>query len=62
MGSTACAFRPSCPSDARIRTRGLITDVVPIDGGYQVHVQLTTEVENVDKPTCVAEVIVRYLN
>lgn len=46
--------------DGRIRIHGEVTDVKEITGGYQIHANVTWEVEGGDKPACVAQQVLRY--
>lgn len=60
-GVDRARFPAPVPSGSRIRTSGAITKVEPVAGGYQVSARLTTEVEGGERPVCVADVVVRYL-
>lgn len=53
-------FPAPVPVNGRIRLHGEIADVKEIAGGYQIHVNLTWDVEGNDKPACVAEQVLRY--
>lgn len=46
---------------SRIRGRGEIVSVTPVNGGVQVVVRVTVEVEGSDRPACVADTISRFL-
>jgi acyl dehydratase len=54
-------FPSPVPVGSRVRMAGNIAraDDVP-GGGVQVHVTVTIEVENVQKPACIAEAVYRY--
>ncbi len=45
----------------RIRARGEIVDVTPIEGGFQVKTKFTIEQEAGGKPACIVESLSRYL-
>ena len=45
----------------RVRLRARVRHVAPVQGGQEVTLGLSFEVENGQKPVCVAEVIYRYL-
>jgi acyl dehydratase len=53
-------FPAPVPVDGRIRIHGEVTDVKEIVGGYQVHTDVTWEVEGSNKPACVAHQVLRY--
>jgi acyl dehydratase len=46
---------------SRIRARSVLKEVTEISGGIQAALDVTVEIEGVDKPACVAEPVVRYL-
>ena len=48
--------------NSRIRAHGTITEVEEINGGVQAIVQLTIEIDGVEKPACIVESISRFLN
>jgi acyl dehydratase len=48
------------PVGARIRLRGEVTQATAIQGGTQITVTATFEVEGSEKPACVAEIVLRY--
>jgi len=45
---------------SRIRARTKILEVSPIDGGVHMKSEVTIEIENSDRPACVAETLTRY--
>jgi acyl dehydratase len=53
-------FPAPVPVDGRIRLHGEILETTPVDGGHQIKVGLTFEVEGSAKPACVAQVLLRY--
>lgn len=53
-------FPAPVPAGGRIRIRGTVTEVTEIPGGYQVHADLTWDVEGNDKPACAAKQVLRY--
>jgi acyl dehydratase len=60
-GLNRVRFITAVPSGSRIRGRFVPTEVKEIDGGYQVVWTITIEREGSDKPSCVAEWVLRYL-
>ncbi|MDH3752428.1 MAG: MaoC family dehydratase [Acidimicrobiia bacterium] len=60
-GTNKVRFPSPVPVGANIRARGQIIAVDDVAGGYQVTARITIEVEDSDKPACVAEVVSRYL-
>lgn len=59
-GFNRVRFPSPVPSGARIRVRGTVADVAAIDGGWQVTLALTFEVEGSAKPAVVAELVLRH--
>ena len=53
-------FPEIVPVDARIRMRACIADVAAVDGGAQARVVQTFEREDVAKPVCVAQALIRF--
>ena len=49
------------PSGSRIRGRFVPSEIKEIEGGYQVVWTITIEREGSEKPSCVAEWVLRYL-
>jgi acyl dehydratase len=60
-GCNKVRFPAPVPAGARIRGVGEITDVDAIDGGVQVVVRVTVEIEGGGKPACVADTVSRFL-
>lgn len=60
-GVDRARFPAPLPSGRRIRTSGSISRVTEVAGGLQVAAHLVTEAEDVARPVCVADVVVRYL-
>jgi acyl dehydratase len=54
-------FPSPVPVGSKLRARGEIIEVTPIDGGFQVKTKLTLETEGGAKPACVVESLSRYL-
>jgi acyl dehydratase len=59
-GFNRIRFPQAVPSGARIRVRGTVADVAELDGGWQVTLALTFEVEGAAKPAVVAELVLRH--
>jgi acyl dehydratase len=53
-------FPAPVPVGSRIRAGAELAEVTDVAGGVQSKVVVTFEVENGDKPACVAEVLVRH--
>jgi acyl dehydratase len=53
-------FPAPVPVGSRIRAGAELAEVTEVAGGVQSKLVLTFEVENGDKPACVAEVLVRH--
>ena len=45
---------------ARIRGRGEVISVEEVNGGQQVVVRITVEIENENRPACVVDTISRF--
>jgi acyl dehydratase len=60
-GCNKVRFPAPVPAGSRIRGVGEITSVDAIEGGVQVVVRVTIEVENGGKPACVADTVSRFL-
>lgn len=54
-------FPSPVPVGSRLRVGAQLDDVTDVNGGVQVQMTLTFQVEDAAKPSCVAEVIYRYL-
>ncbi len=48
------------PVGAKVRARATLAALEPVQGGASATFNVSFEVENQSKPTCVAEVIYRY--
>lgn len=59
-GLNRVRFPTAVPAGARVRLHGRVAQVTPIEGGVQVVLEATFEVEDEDKPGCVAELVLRY--
>lgn len=53
-------FPSPVPVGAMLRLGANLLEVTDIEGGAQVKMELTFEVQDAPKPACVAEVIFRY--
>ncbi len=53
-------FPSPVPAGARIRASGEVTSAEPVTGGVQLVVCLTVQADGAPKPSCVAEVVVRF--
>jgi len=60
-GLNRVRFMAAVPSGSRIRGRFVPTEIKEIDGGYQMVWTVTIEREGSEKPSCVAEWVLRYL-
>ncbi len=60
-GAGKVRFPSPVPVGAKLRVGAELSDVSDVNGGVQVQMLLTFEVEGASKPSCVAEVIYRYL-
>ncbi|RDI65268.1 MaoC family dehydratase [Nocardia pseudobrasiliensis] len=61
-GLNKVRFITPVPVGGRIRARVTLDSVSDIPGGVQAQRTVTVELEGADKPACVAESLVRYLN
>ena len=59
-GFNKIRFPNAVPSGGRIRVRGHVESVTAIEGGWQVVLPLTFELEGATKPACVAEIVLRH--
>lgn len=59
-GMNRVRFPAPVPVGSRIRLRGRVASVTDIGGGWQLEVPVTFEIEGVEKPACVAELVLRY--
>ncbi|NDK32579.1 MaoC family dehydratase [Nesterenkonia haasae] len=53
-------FPAPVPANSRVRLLGEISEVREIDGGYQVHISLTWELEGSRKPAAIANQVLRF--
>ncbi|MGH7609736.1 MAG: MaoC family dehydratase [Candidatus Dormibacteria bacterium] len=59
-GLNRVRFPAPVPVGSRIRARAELLEATPFEGGVQIVVKTTVEVEGRSKPACVAETISRY--
>jgi acyl dehydratase len=59
-GINKLRFPSPVPVGSKLRVGASLADVTDIEGGAQVTVDLTFEVEGKDKPSCVAQAVYRY--
>ena len=59
-GLNKLRFPAPVPIGSRVRARATLNNVADVEGGMQVSVGLTFEIEGQDKPACVAEGVYRY--
>jgi acyl dehydratase len=59
-GLNKVRFPAPVPVGARIRAHGVIADVTEVEGGVQVAVDLTVEIDGAAKPACAAQGVYRY--
>jgi len=59
-GINKLRFPSAVKVGSRVRARASLVDVSDVGNGVQGNIQVTFEIENEDKPACVAEVIYRY--
>jgi acyl dehydratase len=52
----------SVPAGSRIRGRFKVDAIEEVDGGRQATVAATVEREGADKPVCVAELLLRFVD
>jgi hypothetical protein len=50
------------PSGSKIRARATLASFETIPGGAQLAVDILVERQGGDKPACVAQLVLRYLN
>jgi acyl dehydratase len=53
-------FPSHVPVDARIRGTAVVGDVTPVSDATQVRLDLTVEVDGIERPAVVAQVLVRH--
>ena len=59
-GLNRVRFPAPVPVGARIRAKALLKEATAFEGGVQIVVETTVEIEGSSKPACVAETITRY--
>ena len=59
-GANKVRFPSPVRVNSRIRGRFLLKEVEDIEGGIQAQWTVTVEIENSDKPACVAETLTRW--
>jgi acyl dehydratase len=59
-GVNRVRFPVPVPSGARLRARGELLDVESKGSARHARISITIEIEDGDRPACVAEVLVRY--
>jgi acyl dehydratase len=60
-GLNRVRFMGGVPAGSKIRGRFVPSEIKEIEGGYQVVWTITIEREGSEKPSCVAEWIIRYI-
>ncbi len=61
-GLNRVRFPSPVPIGSNLRCGAELESVDEVEGGYQVTLKLTFEVEGTSKPACVAEIVFRYYN
>lgn len=59
-GLNKLRFPSPVPVGSRVRARATLTGVEDVEGGVQVAVSITFEIEGGKKPACVADALFRY--
>ncbi|MFC7401868.1 MaoC family dehydratase [Citricoccus sp. GCM10030269] len=59
-GLNRVRFPAPTPAGGRVRASAEVLEVTELDGGWQVVLKVTYEVEGGTKPVCVAEFVLRY--
>jgi acyl dehydratase len=59
-GANKVRFPSPVPVDAEVRMGAELAGVEPVEGGAQVLLDLTFEVRDAPKPSCVAQVVYRF--
>ncbi|HAI75477.1 MAG TPA: dehydratase [Microscillaceae bacterium] len=59
-GLNKVRFITPVPSGGKVRARATLQQLEEVQGGVQLTVVVTFELEGVDKPACVAESLMRY--
>lgn len=53
-------FPAPAPAGSRLRGAGEVTEVAPVQGGQQMVVRVSVELEGQERPACVADTISRF--
>jgi acyl dehydratase len=61
-GLNKVRFPSPVPSGSRIRAHATLAGFEPIPGGAQLTIDMLVERQGSDKPACVAQLVLRYLN
>ena len=61
-GLNRLRFPAPVPIGKKVRGKAVLADVTDVKGGIQVQLNITIEVEDSEKPACVAEGLFRYYN
>jgi len=59
-GTNKVRFTSPVPVGAEIRAGAVLASVEPVAGGVQVAMDVTVEVKDAAKPSCVAQILTRY--
>lgn len=60
-GTNKVRFPAPVPVDSRVRVHADLTEVTDVSGGVQTTMTVTVEVAGGDKPACIVEVLIRFL-
>jgi acyl dehydratase len=60
-GTNRVRFPAPLPSGASVRARARLLSADRVPGGFQVVTQVAVEVEGMEKPCCVADLVTRFL-
>jgi acyl dehydratase len=61
-GANKVRFPAPVPVDSNLRLGAEVAEVEDVNGGVQIALDLTFEVEGASKPSCVAQVVYRYFH
>jgi len=61
-GLNKVRFPSPVPSGSKIRARATLAAIEPVAGGAQLTIDTVVERQGGDKPACVAQLVLRYLN
>jgi acyl dehydratase len=59
-GLNRVRFPSAVPAGAHVRGRALLLSLDDIDGGVQAVIRMTVETDRGEKPSCVADLVIRY--